>query len=57
MEMAKTPRLARDMKKPEKPFCYHEGRLYFSRQLERRVFFFMTVAMLVWGLLEKIGIL
>lgn len=39
-------------------YCrYQNGRLYFSRQVERRIFFGGTLIMLVWGLLEKIGIL
>lgn len=38
-------------------FCYKDGRLYFSRQMERRIFFIGTVLMLLWGILEKIGVL
>ena len=38
-------------------FCYRDGRLYFTRQVERRLFFGGTVIMLLYGLLVKIGIL
>lgn len=38
-------------------FCYREGRLYFTRQLERRIFFGGTLLMLFWGVLEKLGVL
>lgn len=36
---------------------YQNGRFYFSRQLERRIFFFLTLVMLIWGLLEKFALL
>ena len=38
-------------------FCYKDGRLYFSRQVERRIFFGGTLIMLLWGILEKVGVL
>ncbi len=40
-----------------KPFVYEDGRLYFTRQGERFVFFVMTVIMLIFGLLYKAGII
>jgi len=39
-----------------KPFYYSKGRLYFSKQVERRLLFFMTLAMLLWGMLKKMGL-
>ncbi|MFZ5569206.1 MAG: hypothetical protein ACOZF0_02295 [Thermodesulfobacteriota bacterium] len=38
-------------------FHYRDGRLYFSRQLERRLFFAGTIIMLIWGFIVKIGLL
>ena len=32
------------------------GRIYFSARLERKVFFVLTLAMLAYGLLWKLGI-
>jgi hypothetical protein len=34
-----------------------QGKLYFSRATERRVCFFMTMAMLLAGVFVKLGIL
>ncbi len=38
-------------------FRYRDGRLYFTRQFERRIFFVGTVIMMAWGLLDKFGVL
>jgi hypothetical protein len=39
-----------------KPFSFMEnGRVYFSKQTERKVFFILTLAMLAWGVLSKWG--
>lgn len=32
-----------------------KGRIYFSKDTERKVFFALTLAMLVWGIFTKIG--
>ncbi len=32
------------------------GRIYFSRQSERRFYFILTLIMLIWGILYKIGL-
>jgi hypothetical protein len=37
----------------KKPLRHERGVTYFDRTKERRFFFFATVLMLVWGLLEK----
>ncbi|MGD9159229.1 MAG: hypothetical protein PVG39_12530 [Desulfobacteraceae bacterium] len=29
----------------------------FSRKTERRLFFAMTILMLIWGILDKIGVI
>ena len=43
----------------EKParFCCKDGKLYFSKALERKLFFVLTLAMMLLGLLTKIGLL
>lgn len=33
-----------------------DGRIYFSRTTERRIFFVLTLAMLGWGVLAWIGL-
>lgn len=33
------------------------GRIYFSRHLERRFFFVLTLAMLGWGIMVRLGII
>ncbi|MBN1101863.1 MAG: hypothetical protein JXL84_00465 [Deltaproteobacteria bacterium] len=40
----------------EKTFVVREGTLYFTRNGERRVFFVLTVGMLLAGILVKLGI-
>ena len=37
--------------------CYKDGRFYFTKQTERKVFFILTIIMLVAGILYKTGIL
>jgi len=46
-----------DLKSNKKLFIYHDGRLYFSCQVERRLFFFLTIVMLLWGILDRTGIM
>jgi hypothetical protein len=46
-----------DVKSNKKYFIYHEGRLHFSSRAERRLLFYLTLVMLLWGILEKIGIM
>lgn len=38
------------------PLRLSEGRIYFSRQSERRFYFFLTVIMMLAGLGYKIGL-
>ena len=45
------------MKSLKKHIRYDSGRLYFSDKVERRLFFLMTIVMLFWGVLIKIGLL
>ena len=37
-------------------FHFREGKIYYSRQTERRIFFTLTVVMLILGLGFKLGI-
>lgn len=41
----------------KKLFTYENGRLYFSKQTERNLFFVLTLGMLASGVLVKLGIL
>ena len=42
--------------RPAQKRLHHEqGRTYFTRETERKLFFIMTVAMLVSGIFVKIG--
>jgi hypothetical protein len=46
-------------KKPshaDENFIFRDGTLYFSKELERKVLFFMTMAMLLAGIFVKLGI-
>lgn len=42
-------------KKVMKTLRHEEGVTYYSRETERRVFFILTIAMLIMGILYKIG--
>ncbi|MDD4731147.1 MAG: hypothetical protein PHX58_04340 [Desulfovibrio sp.] len=37
-------------------FRYDNGRIYFTRRTERMFFFLLTVAMLVLGVVEGVGV-
>ena len=39
------------------PISFRNGRIYFSAGLERKVFFRLTMAMLLYGVLLKLEIL
>ena len=41
---------------PEKIIQYENGKIYFSREVERKFFFILTLIMLFAGLLVKIGL-
>ena len=41
---------------PEKDYQFKEGRLFFTRRIERKLFFLLTVIMMLYGTLVKIGI-
>jgi len=44
-------------KKTNKVFFYSKGRLYFSKQTEKNVFFILTVIMLLMGILSMLKII
>ena len=46
-----------DTESREKTFNHHKGVTWFSRATERKVFFALTLAMLLWGIFAKLGIL
>jgi hypothetical protein len=45
------------MKENEKWIRYEKGKVYFTRELERKIFFFLTLIMLSAGVMFKIGLL
>ena len=36
---------------------YKNGKIYFSRKTERKVFFLLTIIMLLWGVFTKLNLL
>lgn len=46
---------AMTMKDDPKEIRYEHGRFYFTRSVERKLFFFLTLAMLVAGVMFKAG--
>ena len=47
---------SRDYESKPKIFV-EDGKIYFSKKTERTIFFIMTLAMLIWGILTKVGLL
>ena len=43
-------------KEKKAPVVYRNGRLYFTKEFERKLFFVLTVIMMLWGALAKIGL-
>ncbi len=41
-------------KKNQKAFQHKCGITYFTKKTERNLLFFMTLAMLLWGIVEKV---
>lgn len=52
--MAKNGRNNADRQK--KSFRIEEGKIYFSKQTERKFFFIMTIIMLIAGIFAKTGL-
>jgi len=46
----------RSLEEPNKPIQYHRGRVYYTRRVERKVFFVLTLIMLIAGVLYKLGV-
>ena len=46
----------RSLEEPQKPIHYDRGRIYFTRRMERKVLFVLTLFMLGAGILYKLGI-
>ena len=44
-------------KTKDRHLSFKRGRMHFSKEIERKLFFFLTLAMVMMGLLVKIGIL
>jgi hypothetical protein len=41
---------------PQKRFQYKNGKIFFSREMERKFYFILTILMLLVGLLAKVGL-
>ncbi|QTA89555.1 hypothetical protein [Desulfonema magnum] len=41
----------------KKTLLHDDGKTYYTKATERKVFFVMTLIMLVWGILSKLGLL
>ena len=39
------------------PVIFHRGKIRYSRTTERRIFFILTLIMMISGILYKIGVL
>ena len=44
-------------RKQNKGLFHSNGITYFSKKTERTIFFILTILMLLWGILTKLGIL
>ncbi|MFH1138119.1 MAG: hypothetical protein V1816_18770 [Pseudomonadota bacterium] len=42
---------------PKTKIMAADGKIYFDKKSERNVFFVLTLAMLLWGILTKVGLL
>ena len=47
----------KNQNKGNRRIYYREGKLYFDRKLERDFYFFLTMIILLWGALVKLGLL
>lgn len=52
-----TPSKTEPTPKPDPTFIRRDGRLYFSRRTERKLFFILTLLMLLLGILHRLGVL
>ncbi|MBW1799253.1 MAG: hypothetical protein JRJ85_00855 [Deltaproteobacteria bacterium] len=46
-----------EIRKQKRKIWHVNGVTYFDKKTERAVFFILTVAMLIWGILHKFGLL
>ena len=44
------------MEKQKKTWIREEGKIYFNRETEKKIFFGLTLIMLLLGILAKIGL-
>ena len=45
-----------NMDKQKRSLSYEKGKFYFSKQLERKFYFGLTIIMLLLGILAKVGL-
>jgi hypothetical protein len=44
------------MKEKTAPVYYRDGKIYITKGFERKLFFVLTVMMMIWGVFAKIGL-
>ena len=45
-----------NIEKKKKSLCYYDGKIYFTKEAERNVFFFLTILMLTLGVMSFAGL-
>ncbi|MEA3231340.1 MAG: hypothetical protein U9Q05_06260 [Thermodesulfobacteriota bacterium] len=45
-----------NLKKENKPLIFENGKVYFSKETERKFYFLLTLIMLLAGILYKVGL-
>ena len=45
----------KNIEEKKKNICYKDGRIYFTKAAERKVFFFLTIFMLTLGVMSFAG--
>jgi hypothetical protein len=44
------------MQEKKAPVYYRDGKLYITKVFERKLFFVLTLVMMIWGVFIKIGL-
>ncbi len=45
-----------NLEKGNKPLIFENGKIYFSKETERKFYFLLTLIMLIAGILYKVGL-
>jgi len=49
-------KMAENNLKENKPLIFENGKIYFSKETERKFYFLLTLIMLIAGILYKVGL-